>query len=476
MCAVLFLGLRPVCAYGQQPASAAREPAPWRLSLTNTLRAETWRFFDPAPEGGNPDYTFFANRLRVELTRTWPVWDLNAAVQYVQFGGLPTGAFGPGAFGTGALYYDHGGRTDSRGIYLKALSGRLRLPGRVVVQAGRFPYQSGGESPSGHARIEAVKRARVDGRLIGEFEWSLYQRSFDGVRADLDRDRWHVTAAWFSPTQGGFEDDAGARMPDVDVATLTVALRPSVALPATDLSVFALRYGDDRPVAARPDNTGLAAQGTSVRITTAGASAVGSAPWARGEADWVVWFAGQAGSWYSQPHRAWSLALEGGYQWKMPWQPWVRGGVLYASGDENRGDARHGTFFPMLPTVRKYAFTASYAPMNLRDAFVEVITRPTGRVVVRADARQLRLMHPSDLWYAGSGASQQRGRSFGYAGRSSGGAADLGTAFESAVDVAINPHWSINGFAGTIHGGRVVRSSFAGDWLRFGYLETLLRF
>ncbi len=36
-----------------------------------------------------------------------------AAAQYVQFGGLPTKALGPGPFGTGALYYQHAGRTDS---------------------------------------------------------------------------------------------------------------------------------------------------------------------------------------------------------------------------------------------------------------------------------------------------------------------------------------------------------------------------
>lgn len=476
LCGLSLLALVPGAASAQQSTSVPAGGPSFRWNLTNTTRLESWGFFEPPPAGGSPDYTFLANRLRVGLTTVWSRVEIAAAAQYVQFGGLPARAIGPGALGTGALYYDHAGRTDSRGVYVPALSARVRLPGRVSIQAGRLPYQSGGESPSGVARIEAVKRMRVDGRLIGEFEWSLYQRGFDGIRTDIDRNRWHVTGAWFSPTQGGFEDDAGARMPGVGVAAFTVALRPAVVLPATDVSVFALRYDDERAVTARPDNSGLTAPRADVEMTTLGAAGVGSAPWAGGDADWLVWFAGQTGSWYAQPHRAWSLALEGGYQWKARWQPWIRGGVLHASGDADRADARHGTFFPMLPTVRKYAFTAAYAPMNLRDIFVEAIVRPAARLVLRADARRLTLASQGDLWYAGSGALVQRGRSFGYAGRASGGSTGFGTVLESAGEVTVTRRWSLNGFAGTIVGGPVVRASFAGDRLTFLYLESVVRF
>jgi hypothetical protein len=296
------------------------------------------------------------------------------------------------------------------------------------------------------------------------------------VRADVERESWHLSASWFSPTQGGFEDDAGARMSGVNVASAAVAVRPSVAVPATDLNFSVLRYDDERPVTARPDNTGLSAERVDIGITTVVAAAIGSAQTGPGEADWLVWVAGQFGSWYSQRHRAWSLVLEGGYQWTVRWSPWVRGGVLHASGDGNPLDDRHGTFFPMLPTVRKYAFTASYAPMNLRDMFVELVTRPVSRVTARVDARRLWLADEVDLWYAGSGASQQQGTSFGYAGRPSGGATHLGTVLEGAADVSLGRHWSVNGFIGTIRGGRVVRARFVGEWLRFGYLESVVRF
>jgi hypothetical protein len=462
------------CAWPPPVHAQAQQPVAW--SVTNTTRVESWSFFDPPPTGGNPDYTFVANRLSLGVARSWSRLDIGGSVQYVQFGGLPAHAVGPGPLGTGALYFGHSGRRDSRGVYLRTLSARARLPRGLVLLAGRFPYQSGAESASANAKIEAVKRARLDGRLIGEFEWSLYQRSFDGVRGDLDRERWHVSGAWFSPTQGGFEDKAGARLGGIQVGSLTFAARPSVAIPRTDLNVFGLRYDDDRPVTDRPDNSGRAARQVDVRITTLGGAAVGSAPAGPGEADWLVWFAGQTGSWYSQAHRAWSLAIEAGYQWPSPWRPWVRAGILRASGDDDAADDRHGTFFPMLPTVRKYAFTASYAPMNLQDVFVELIVRPAANVTARVDGRRLRLAHAADLWYAGSGAAQQRGSIFGYAGRRSGGATSLGTVLEGAANVTLGSHWSVNGFAGTIRGGDVVRTHFAGKWLRFVYLESVIGF
>lgn len=457
-------------------AIAAGSPPSFRWNLSNTTRLESWHFFEPPPTGGNPDYAFIANRLRAAAIGTWSRIDFGGSVQYVQFGNLPTGATGPGALGTGALYYTHSGRTDSHGVYLRTLFARARLPGNVTLQAGRLPYQSGAEAPSGRPRIESIKRARIDSRLIGEFEWSLYQRTFDGVRGDIDRKPWHLSAAWFRPTQGGFEEDAGTRLGGVDFSAGTFTLRPSVAAPATELGFFVMGYRDDRPVTARPDNTAQSAERVDIGMTTFGATAVGSAAAGNGDADWLFWLAAQTGSWYMQDHRAWSLALEAGYQWKRPWQPWIRGGFLHASGDPDPADNRHGTFFPMLPTVRKYAFTTAYAPMNLQDAFVELIVRPAERVAARADVRRLWLAEATDLWYSGSGPTQQSGSIFGYAGRRSGNSADLGNVIEGSADVSLGRHWSVNGFVGAIHGGSAVAATFNGDWLTFAYLENLIQF
>lgn len=480
--AAVGVGLAVLCvlpgraAVAQQGGSPAPAAPTWRWSVADLTRLEAWRYFEPRAGGGDPAYTFVANRLRLGFGATRGRVDLNAAVQYVQFGGLPERASGPGPLGTGALYFQHAGRTDSRGLWPRALNLRVRLPRGVVLQGGRFGYTSGSEAASGVAKIEAVKRARLDSRLVGEFEWSLYQRTFDGVRGDVDRRKWHLTGAWLRPTQGGFEDRAGRSLSGIDVLAATLVLRPGVAIPRTDVSVFAMRYDDTRPVTARPDNSGHPAARVDIGITTVGAAAVASRETRAGEADLFAWLAWQHGSWYGQSHRARSLALEAGHQWKAPWQPWLRTGYLEASGDDNPSDARHGTFFPMLPTVRKYAMTTVYSTMNLRDVFAEVLVRPSARVSARGDVRRLWLAERADLWYAGSGATENAGAVFGYAGRRSGGSTDLApVAIQSALDVALAPHWSANAFLGLIRGGDVVAASFAGRWLRFFYLEQVVQ-
>jgi len=249
---------QPAAPTAPQPAQAApgspSPPAsPWRATLTNITRFESWSFFTPPPGGGDPDSNFVGNRLRAGLSRSWPRVDIAGALQYVQFGGLPDRAVGPGFLGTGGLYYFHAGSTTSHGVYVPALNVRFKLPHGVTLLAGRFGYTSGAEAPSGDARIETIKRSRADSRLIGDFEWSLYQRSFDGVRGDVDRRSWHLTAAYLKPTQGGFEEDAGARLGPVGVGAVTMTWRPGALVPKTDVAAFAYYYGSRGSARQRGD-------------------------------------------------------------------------------------------------------------------------------------------------------------------------------------------------------------------------------
>jgi hypothetical protein len=380
--------------------------------------------------------------------------------------------------GTGGAYFDASGDTASRQVYLKYLSVKLRdLAAGLDVQAGRFGYASGAEAPSGIPKIETVKRQRVDSRLIGEFEWSLYQRSFDGARADYRRGAYQVTAAWLRPTQGGFEEDANAHMARVNVGAVALSVKPGAWIPRTDMQLFLYRYDDTRSVRARPDNSGRGAPAVDVGVTTIGASLVSAQPAGKGELDTLLWSAGQFGDWYGDEHAAWAIAAEAGYQWSAAaWRPWVRGGLNFSSGDGDPGDASHGTFFQMLPTARKYAFSAVYTQMNLRDVFAQIILRPLPALSVRADLHGLDLASEADRWYFGSGAIQNQGAAFGFGTRTSGGARALGSIVEGSVEYAISPHWTVGGYAGRMAGGDVVESSFAGDRLTFAYVESLIQF
>jgi hypothetical protein len=473
-------GASTIRAQAPPPAPGAVPAAPQTTwFLRNWTRVEAWRFFEPPTGGGDHEYAYPVNRLQAGVRRDTPRYALTAALQYVQFGNLPVNAAGPGPLGLGAVYFGHAGRSDSHQVYLRYLHLQLKelLPG-VTLHAGRMPYSSGNEDGSGHPKLEAVKAQRVGARLVGEFDWSIYQRGYDGVRVDAARRAWRATASVFSPTQGGFEDAAGVMMPDVRVLAGSVTIRPPALGNAAELQAFALRYGDDRRVAARPDNSGRAASAVDVGINTFGATLVAASP-ARGGRQWdgLVWVVGQTGSWYEQSHRAVSVAVEGGHQWSgAPWQPWLRAGVLRASGDDDPADDRHGTFFQMLPTVRRYALTALYSQMNSRDVFVQALARPVPALGLRADLRRVGLATAQDRWYFGSGATQARGTLFGFSTRPSNGRTDLATITELSADYAISRHWSINAFLGVARGGEVVRRAFAGRTMTFGYVENVLQF
>lgn len=443
-------------------------------------RVEAWRFFEPSPGGGDPRYTFLGDRLRLDLRGRWRRAQVTLAAQYVGFAGLPERASGPGPLGVGALYFDQSGRRENtQQLYLRYANVRFTGVARGVdVQVGRQAYTSGAEVPSGVPKIEAVKRQRLDARLVGEFEWSIVQRGFDGLRVDLTRPAFGVTGIAFMPTQGGFARVAGPTITDIVVAGATVSSRSSGRTPRrTQVQGFGLAYSDHRPVTQRPDNQAQPAASVDIDLFTAGGVVVGAYRSGPGEIDVFGWTAWQSGDWYGQRHRAYAAAAEGGYQWtRAPWQPWVRGGWFRASGDRSASDDVHGTFFPMLPTIRRFAQTASYATMNLDDAFVMLQARPRPSLALRLDVHRLDLASAHDLWYAGSGATLDAGGTFGYAGRRSGGNTRLGTTVEASADYALSPRLSINGFLGRFAGGSVVRSSFAGDRMWFGYVESVFRF
>lgn len=478
---LLVLVLLPVGAADALAQAPAPTPVPLATTWTlrNWTRVEWWRFFEPAPGGGDHEYAYPVNRLQAGVRHDARRFGLNAAVQYVQFANLPANAVGPGPLGLGAVYFGHAGQSNSHQVYLRYLNLQLRdlFPG-VTLQVGRMPYASGTEDASGHPKIEAIKLQRVGARLVGEFDWSIYQRGYDGVRVDAVRRAWRATAVAFSPTQGGFEDAAGLMMRDVRISGASLTLRPVALGGAAELQGFAVRYSDDRKVTARPDNSGRSGSAVDVAINTFGATLVGASPSRDGRQwDGLIWFAGQTGSWYEQRHRAFTIAAEAGHQWgSTRWQPWLRAGMLWASGDDDSTDNKHGTFFQMLPTVRRYAQTALYSQMNSSDLFVQALARPTSVIGLRADVHRVGLATAQDLWYFGSGATQVRGTQFGFATRPSHGRRDLATVLELSTDYAAARHWSINAFLGVARGGEIVRRAFAGRTMTFAYLENVLQF
>lgn len=456
----------------------AQEPPAVTASISNLTRVESWSFFDPYPAVepdqlvGNPDYTFIGDRAELGVRVDGRRFDLGGAFNYVRLENVPTGAIGPGGLGVGAFYFAATGLSYSYQLYLSELFLRVHATDdRSSVTLGRMTFASGAELTSENPSLDHLKRERLQSRLVGNFEWSYYQRRFDGVRVDIARPAWHVTAAALLPTQGGFEESTNLSMPNVQVVTAAYTRKG-----AGEWQVFSTLYRDRRDLAAVVDNTLSPDRPVDVTIAALGGSHARITPTRAGELDTVFWGAVETGDWYGQSHRAASVAGEVGHCWTgAAGRPWLRAGYLWSSGDGDPADDRHGTFFQMLPSSRKYALSATYAQMNLTDAFVQAAFEPRG-VKTRIEVHAVGLASGQDLWYQGSGATASTGRYFGFSGRAAGGHSRLGTVLEGAVDVPLKTYWSVNAYVGTMWGGGVVTHNFSGDRLTFWYLENVFRF
>jgi hypothetical protein len=275
------------------------------------------------------------------------------------------------------------------------------------------------------------------------------------------------------PTQGGFEESTNLTMTKIQLGEAAATLVQD----RSHTQAFGNVYRDRRRGRiAVPDNRFVADRPVDVTIATVGGSHARTFEVGSGEADLVAWGAAQFGDWYGQPHRAGSAMIEAGHRWQgAAARPWLRAGYAWASGDQAPHDERHTTFFPVLPSSRKYALSSAYTHMNLRDAFVQLLVAPR-RFQARIEMHKVWLASGDDLWYQGSGATSSRDRFFGFAGRFANGETSLGTVVEGAIDVPIKKYWSINAYVGTMSAGGVVRQMFTGKRLWLWSVDNVLRF
>lgn len=461
------------------------------------LRWQVWDYPESAPFDNA--YDFYASQMRLGAHWDQALLKAHAAYQYTHLWGLPTGA-SAGA-GAGASYFSNGIlQTESYGTYVKYLEAtwkKLFLPGWSVT-VGRMDYSSGNEYKTGKGstdaadsaagpaakKISALKSSRIADRLVGGFGWSEYQRSFDGVKIDWDHAVFHGQAAAFSPTQGGFEDNAGKVIDDLRVYATEWVLKREAGLQNAELSLFYVRSEDSRRLEAssvRPDNTGRSAfigAENDVDMDMVGGSAVGAWGVADGLVlDGLFWGVWQSGGWYELDHEAYALAAEGGLQWtRIPWKPWLRGGWNIGSGDDDPADAQHGTFYPLLPTARLYSSSILYNTMNLEDVFVSVTVKPLDKLTLKSDIHWLSLTESTDRWYVGSGA-MNRSKLTDYAARASGGSDDLGTLVDLQATWELHSRVSISAYYGHFFGGDVAQRFYTRDEdADFFYLEATISF
>jgi hypothetical protein len=463
--------------------------ADWRdnvaFTLSDRARGEFVDWFGPpgtAAPAGAERYGFFANQLRAGVRVTLPHAQLTVEAQDTRLVNLPDDATLPpphGALGPGAIYFLNTRDTSQGETFLKQGFATLRGRG-FTAKLGRFEYREGAETVPGDATLAFLKRARINERLVGTFDFTHVTRSFDGGLLAYDEPGWNATAIGLRPTQGGFEVSANSELDGVSLAGLALTAKrlPFASAPPADLRLFYLYYEDRRNDPVKVDNRTAAVRQSdrdSIFVHTIGGHAVTAVEAGPGVFDALVWAVGQAGEWGAQDHAAWATAVEVGYQLPRVFaQPWLRIGYDVSSGDRDPTDGDHDTFFQLLPTARVYAQLPFFNLMNNQDVFAQLILKPHARVVLRADYHWLSLSERDDLWYSGGGAGHDE--IFGYAGSPSGGHRELAHLVDVSATVTLHHYVTLGLYYGHAFGRAVVRTSFEDPDADYGFAELIFRY
>jgi len=471
----------------QAAAPAATFPAIklGHITFSGSLRsrAEVWNWFEPT--SGDNTYGYSGNLLRFGLSQSREGWDWNAEFAVPFLLGLPTNPIGPGAqgaMGFGANYLTANDRNQNTAMmFSKQLYVRFTQFGKSkahMLKLGRFEFLDGSETVPKNASLAAVKRDRVNQRLLGNFGFSDVTRSFDGMQYSYSKPWGNFTFVGAVPTRGVFQTDGwGWNQTAFGYGSFTKPWGQRAH--SAETRVFTLYYDDWRGV-LKTDSRPAAVRSADlagVKIYTFGGHTLHALTTKAATFDFLLWGVGQTGRWGVQDHRAHAYSIEGGIQPKIlpKLKPWIRGGFSDGSGDSNPNDNHHETFFQVLPTPRPFARFPFFNMMNNRDAFGILILRPHAKITTSSEFHALRLSNSNDLWYSGGGVFQPW--TFGYSGRATGGKQSLANLYDTSVEYRMNPRITLTAYLGYAQGLAAMEGIYPkGKDARFGYLEFLYRF
>jgi hypothetical protein len=480
----IVLSSCPGRAWGQA-AQSKPEPSktkthklgPLDVSVNWRFRTEAWDFFQP-PSGQNA-YAFEHSLLRIGLGQKTDAyeWFVEGAADGIF--DLPPSAVQPGRLGQlglgGTYYAANGNVRNTASGFLKQAYLVLKLPANGKVRMGRFTFLDGAEMQPKDKTLATLINTRIVQRLIGDFGFSAAQRSFDGMQLGFNAGNSNITLFGARPTEGVFQMRG---MEELNINLFYGAFNVPVTTKnnAGELRVFAIGYMDDRAGVTKTDNNVIKDK-NQIRIGTYGADYVHVLHTDNaGQFNVLAWGAFQNGGWGLQTQRA--EAFVGELGWQPPVRminPWFSAGYSYGSGDSNPNDNIHGTFFQIMPTPRGYDRFPFYNMMNNEDFYGLAVFRLPRSFAVRSELHALRLSNAQDLWYGGGGAFQPN--TFGYTGRTSGGARSLANVWDVSLDVPLRYGFSITTYYAHAWGKSVIASIYpAGTNAQFGYVETNYRF
>ena len=465
-------------------AMAQADPTPLEIggvTFSGNIREryEAWDWFQPA--SGQNLYAYSGTLMRFSFSQTQQRYEWNVEFAVPVMLGIPNRAVlgaPQGQLGLGAAYYPANDNSEySALIFPKQAFVRLKWD-HSSLWLGRFEFTDGSEVKPKDATLASLKNDRIGQRLIGTFGFSDVMRSFDGVHYAYSNGSWNLTAVSAIPTRGVFQVD-GWGWVKTPITYVALTKQADFGASHAEWRIFGLFYNDDRAV-LKTDNRPTAVRAADhggIDIGTYGAHFIMATDTGAGTFDLLGWGVLQNGRWGSLTQHAGAGAIEAGYQPKVAEKvrPWLRGGYYYSSGDGDATDKTHGTFFAVLPTPRVYARFPFFNSMNNRDAFGEIMLRPTKDLTLRSDVHGLWLSRSTDLWYTGGGAFQPW--TFGFNGRPANGNTGLATLYDISSDYKWRYGISLGLYFGYAQGGPVIKKIYPGNSNgALGFTELTYRF
>lgn len=464
------------CAQAPPPKSAV-SAHPLRFTFVDRTRFDSWQWFAAPPESAS--YGYGESLVRIGVAQSISHWDWKLELAQPAIIDAPANAVSPvsaqGQLGLGGSYYaGNGNNSYPAAAFFKQGFARYHFHGRERnLRLGRFEFVEGQETRPANATIAWLQTNRVEQRLIGNFGFSNAQRSFDGLDASYGSGPWTMTAMVARADQGVFNMNGN---PELNVDLQYLAVTRSAAGGHVLARAFGVGYHDGRTGLAKTDNRPLAARQAdhkNIRLGTYGGDVLAAIPAGPGSFDLLFWGAIQNGNWGVQNDQAGAAAIEGGYRLiSVASSPWLRAGWFRSTGDNNPADNTHNTFFQILPTPRVYARTPFYNLMNSTDEFVQLVDKPSRKLVVRADLHGLRLTSAKDLWYLGGGAYDNR--VFGYVGRPANGHSAFASLADISADWQTTSSLALNFYYGHAWGRSIPEAIYpSGHNLQYGYAEMV---
>ncbi len=470
------------------PSFAQTTPAPPPLlpstppTITAVIRerTNTTQWFAATPH--DEVYGHQDSLLRLGISQRIKHFDYQAEMEQSSEWFLPNDAVSPvaaqGQLGLGANYYvaNNNNRDPAAGSFRQGFLRYHFKRDANTLRLGRFEFFDGAETTPKDPTLLWLQTNRIAQRLIGNFGFSNGQRSFDGIDGKVGGANWNLTAMAGRAVQGVFNMNAN---PELNVDLQYLAYTRYLARKRLIVRGFAIDYHDGRTGLTKTDNRTAAARALdhkNIRVGTYGMSATTAIPVGKNTADLLFWGVLQNGSWGLLNQHSGGYAVEGGYHWTaVKTGPWLRGGALRTTGDNNNTDGVHNTFFQVLPTPRVYARFPFFNMMNSKDEFVQLIDAPTKKLEVRTDLHFLQLTAPKDFWYQGGGAFDNK--AFGYIGRPGGGHGSFSSVYDVSVEYALSKQVAFGAFYGRAFGKTVVAAIYPRDRVaQYGFFELNYRF